>query len=69
MSPMLGHRFVLRSIFLLTRHCRIGDLNEDDYRSKRKIGAADVICRWSFELMMAAYPMMDSFEYPDDGRV
>jgi hypothetical protein len=44
-------------------------LNEDDYRSKRKIGAADVICRWSLGLMMAAYPMMDSFEYPDDGRV
>ena len=66
---MLGHRFALRSIFLLTCHCRIGDLNKDDYRSMRKIGAVDVICTWSFGLMMAASPTMDSFEQPNDGRV
>lgn len=63
MSPMLGHRFVLRSFFLMTRRCRIGDLNEDDYRFMRKIDAVDEIGTWSFGLTMAAYPTMDSFEH------
>ncbi|PIT04789.1 hypothetical protein TSA1_31605 [Bradyrhizobium nitroreducens] len=42
---------------------RISDLNEDDYRSMRKIDAVDVIRTWSFGLTMAAYPTMDSFEH------
>jgi hypothetical protein len=59
MSPIVGHRFLLRSIFLLAHRYRIGDLNEDDDRSMRKIGAVDVICTWSFGLVMTAYPTVD----------
>jgi len=64
MSPILCHRFLLRSNFLPTHRRRDGDLNKDDYRSMRKIDAVDVSCTWSFGLTMAAYPTTDSFEHP-----
>jgi len=43
MSLILCHRFLLQPVFRLAQGFRIGDLNEDGYRSMSKIGAVDVI--------------------------